>query len=62
VASAVFSGARLWNALKTVLIVKPHLLSVVGTLFDGANVQITDQGQCHLGATLGSPDFAEDCV
>jgi len=50
------------NALKTVLIVKPHLLSVAGTLFDGTNVKITDQGQRHLGAALGSRDFAEDYV
>ena len=48
------------NALKTVLIVKPHLLPVANSIFGGTNVQITDQGQRHLGAALGSHDFAEE--
>ena len=50
------------NALKTVLIVKPHLLPVANAIFGGTNVQITNQGQCHLGAALGSRDFAEEYV
>ena len=50
------------NALKTVLIVKPHLLPVANAIFGGTNVQITDQGQRHLGAALGSRDYAEEYV
>ena len=50
------------NALKTVLIVKPHLLPVANAIFGGTDVQITDQGQRHLGAALGSRYFAEECV
>ena len=50
------------NALKTVLIVKPHLFSVANSLFSGTKVQITERGQRHLGAALGSRDFAEDYV
>ena len=50
------------NTLKTVLIVKPHLLPVANSIFGGTNVQITDQGQRHLGAALGSHDFAEEYV
>ena len=45
------------NALKTVLIVKPHLFSVANSLFSGTKVQITERGQRHLGAAPGSQDF-----
>lgn len=51
------------NAFKAVLIVKPDLLSIVTAIFAGADVQITGQGQHHLGTLLpGSWDFAEEYV
>ena len=48
------------NALKTVLIVKPHLLPVANAIFGGTNVQRNNQCQHHLGAALGSHEFAEE--
>ena len=64
-AGAVLLGADYGyfpNALKTVLTVKSHLLPVANAIFGGTNVQITDQGQCHLGTALGSHDFVEEYV
>ena len=50
------------NASKTVLIVKPHLLTIAKSIFADTGMQITDQGQRHLGAALGSREFAEGFV
>jgi len=48
------------NAKKTVLIVKPEHLSAAQTLFANTNIQITAGGQRHLGAALGSREFADE--
>jgi len=50
------------NATKTVLIVKPEHLSTAQTLFACTNIQITARGQRHLGAALGSREFADEYV
>ena len=50
------------NASKTVLIVKSNLLTAAKSIFRDISIQITDQGQCHLGVTLGSRGFAEEFV
>ena len=44
------------------LIVKPHLLTIAKSIFADTGMQITDQGQRHLGAALGSREFAEGFV
>ena len=50
------------NPSKTWLIVKPEHLQNVETQFQGTGVQITTQGQWHLGAPLGSRSFIEEFV
>jgi len=50
------------NANKTCLIVKPALLHSARTLFRGANIQISCEGQHHLGAAIGSRSFTESYV
>ena len=50
------------NLSKTWLIVKPEHLQNVETQFQGTGVQITTQGQWHLGAPLGSRSFIEEFV
>ena len=46
------------KAIKTVLIIKDHsLLDLASELFAGTGVQITLQGQRHLGATIGNENF-----
>ena len=50
------------NASKTVLIVKPHLLTIAKSIFADTGMEITDKGQRHLGAALGSREFAEGFV
>ena len=50
------------NAIKTHLAVKPKLLDEATKLFENTNVQITTQGQRHLGAAIGTPTFAEEYV
>ena len=50
------------NATKTVLIVKPEHLSSALTMFANTNIKITAHGQRHLGAALGSREFAEEYV
>ena len=50
------------NALKTVLIVKPEYFIDAKSIFADTNIQITDRGQRHLGATLGSRTYAEEYV
>ena len=42
------------NAAKTCLIVKPDQLNCAQTLFNGTNVQISCEGQRHLGAAIGT--------
>ena len=45
---------------KTVLIVKdPSMEQLANDLFAGTGVQITLQGQRHLGASIGSEDFKD---
>ena len=50
------------NALKTVLIVKPEYFIDAKSIFADTNIQITDQGQRHLGAALGSRTYAKEYV
>ena len=50
------------NAVKTILIVKPEHLTRAQKLFADTNIQITARGQRHLGAVLGSREFAEEYV
>jgi len=50
------------NATKTNLIVKPEYFLRAQTVFANTNIQITDRNQRHLGAVLGSREFAEEYV
>ena len=50
------------NALKSWLIVKESSFGEAKRIFAGSNVQITTQGQRHLGAALGSATFVEKFV
>ena len=50
------------NAAKTCLIVKPDQLDSAQTLFKGTNIQISCEGQHHLGATIGTRAFTEEYV
>ena len=50
------------NASKTVLIVKPEHLAAAESIFVNTNIQITAQGQRHLGAALGTRSFTEAYV
>ena len=50
------------NAIKNILIVKPEHLTRAQNLFADTNIQITARGQRHLGAVLGSREFAEEYV
>ena len=50
------------NAAKTCLIVKPDQLNFAQTLFNGTNIQISCEGQCHLGAAIGTSSFTESYV
>jgi len=50
------------NASKTVLIVKSNLMTAAKSIFGDTDIQITDQGQRHLGAALDSQGFAEEFV
>ena len=50
------------NAVKTILIVKPEHLTPAQQFFADTNIQITARGQRHLGAVLGSREFAEEYV
>ena len=50
------------NASKTVLIVKPEHLAAAESIFARTNIQITAQGQKHLGAALGTHSFTEAYV
>ena len=48
------------NAIKTHFVVKPELFDEETKLFENTNVQITTWGQRHLGAPVGTPNFAEE--
>ena len=50
------------NASKTVLIVKPEHLAAAESIFASTSIQITAQGQRHLGAALGTRSFTEAYV
>ena len=50
------------NAQKSWLIVKDESFTEAKEIFEGSNVQITTQGQRHLGAALGSSTFVESYV
>ena len=47
------------NASKTWLIVKEESLSHAQDVFRGSGVQITNEGNRHLGAAIGSNSFRE---
>jgi len=42
--------------------VKPEHLSTVQAIFADSKIQITSRGQQHLGAALGTREFAEEYV
>ena len=50
------------NSSKTCLIVKPEHLRNAEVQFQGTGVQITTQGQRHLGVPLSSKSFVEEFV
>ncbi len=50
------------NASKTHLVVKPDLMNEAERMFANTKVQVTPQGQRHLGAAIGTPSFAEEYV
>ena len=50
------------NAAKTCLMVKPDQLNFAQTLFNGTNIQISCEGQRHLGAAIGTRSFTESHV
>jgi len=52
----------LWLFTKTCLIVKPDQFNSAQTLFNGINVQISCEGQRHLGAAIGSRSFTESYI
>ena len=47
---------------KSWLIVKPEHLKLAEEVFEGSGLQITTQGQRHLGAVIGSEDYKDDGV
>ena len=50
------------NASKTHLVVKPDLLDKAKKIFENTEVQISSQGQRHLGAAIGTSAFANEYV
>ena len=50
------------NERKSVLIVKPGFLEVARVKFGDMNVKITEEGDKHLGAVIGTTDFKEKFV
>ena len=44
------------------LLVKPDQLNSAQTLFSDTNIQISCEGQCHLGAAIGTSSFTESYV
>ena len=47
------------NARKSHLIVKPELAAEAKKMFHNTNVQISTNGQRHLGAAIGTQEFIE---
>ena len=47
------------NASKTHLVVKPELASEAKRVFENTDVQISTNGQRHLGAAIGTHEFIE---
>ena len=45
------------NAKKTHLVVKPELIDEAKRLFGNTNIQISAEGQRHLGSAIGTDDF-----
>ena len=50
------------NAAKTYLIENPDQFNSAQKLFNGTNIQISCEGQCHLGAAIGYQSFTESYV
>ncbi len=50
------------NAKKSVLVVKPQFMEKARELFKDTGVQITSEGQRHLGAAVGSPTFVAEYI
>ena len=46
-------------ASKTILIVKPEYKQLADNIFEGSGVQITSEGERHMGAVIGSENFKE---
>ena len=44
---------------KTILIVKPEFEEKAQTIFGDSGVKITDEGERHMGAVIGSSAFKE---
>ena len=47
---------------KSWLIVKPEHLKLAEEVFEGSGLQITTQGQRHLGAVIGSEEYKDEYV
>ena len=47
------------NASKTHLVVKPELVNKANRMFKNTDVQISTNGQRHLGAAIGTHEFIE---
>jgi len=50
------------NLSKTRLVVKPEHLPAAEAHFQDTGIQVTTQGQRHLGDTIGSRNFVENFV
>ena len=50
------------NATKCWLITKPEKVEGAGAIFEGTAINISTQGQCHLGAAMGSREYLEEYV
>ena len=50
------------NASKTWLIVKEEAYDEAHTIFDRSDIQITTEGHCYLGSSLGMSTFAETYI
>ena len=48
------------NATKTHLVVEPELMDKATKIFENTEVQVTTQGQRHLGTAIGTSSFAEE--
>ena len=50
------------NATKSVLIVKPAAFESAKEIFSNSNVRVTKDGERHLGAVIGTPEFKKEYV